>query len=216
MKKDGANKLRPIFENRYIEKLDIDLLYQEIQHELKAISEKDFLENYIKSEKAQTLISDLEDYKNVSAKVRVRYKKNYDNNQESGIYFDLEVYNGTLYSKKLTLDKDNFLEVIESAKQEVDDFTEKYSTAIDLVSKINNCKNAFWEATLAFNCHGVLRLEIDQIYINPSEWHITKEYIDSESLLSSEDQLRNVIVNKMKMVIKNMEKYGYRVMEVRQ
>jgi len=211
------NKLKPILEGQYIEKLDIDLLSQEIQYELQDRAEKDFLENYIKGEEAQTLISDLQNYNNIDAKVRVGYKKNYNNEQDYGIYFDLEIYNGTIYSEKLTLNKDKFLDVIESAKQKIDNFIEKYNNVIDLVFKINNCKNGFWKAALIFNCIGVLRLEIDQVYIDHSEWHLTKEHIDlSEGYLSSDKRFQNALVNKMKIVMKNMEKYGYRVMEVRQ
>ena len=211
------NKLEPILEGQYIEKLDIDLLSQEIQYELQDRAEREFLENYIKGEEAQTLISDLQNYNNIDAKVSVGYKKNYNNEQDSGIYFDLEIYNGTIYSEKLTLNKDKFLDVIESAKQKIDNFIEKYNNVIDLVFKINNCKNGFWKAALIFNCIGVLRLEIDQVYIDHSEWHLTKEHIDlSEGYLSSDKRFQNALVNKMKIVMKNMEKYGYRVMEVRQ
>ena len=85
------------------------------------------------------------------------------------------------------------------------------------MSQINNCENGFWKASLIFNCIGVPRLEIDQVYINPSEWHMTKEHIDlSEGYLSSDKRLRNALVNKMKLVMKNMERYGYRVMGVHQ
>lgn len=210
-----TNKLESILEGRHIEKLSIDSLSQEIQHELKNRAEKDFLDNYIKGKETQALISDLQNYKNVDAKVHVGYKKKC--NKESGIYFDLEIYNGVIYTEKLTLEKDKFLCVIESAKQEIDNFIEKFNTIIDLVYQINNCKNGFWKASLIFNCIGVLRVEIDQVYINPSEWHMTKEHIDlSEGYLSSDKRLRNALVNKMKLVMKNMERYGYRVMEVRQ
>lgn len=215
LKETENNRLNPILKGKYIEKLDINLLCQKIQYELNDSAEKDFLENYIKGEEAQALISDLKNYNNIDAKVYVGHKKNYGKEQEPGIYFDLEIYNGTIYSKKLTLDKDKFLCVIKSAKQKIDNFIEKYNTVIDLVSKINNCKNGFWKATLAFNYLGVLRLEIDQIYITPSEWHMTQEYIDlSGGYLSSNEKLRNAITRKMRLVMKNMEKYGYRVMEV--
>ena len=215
LRKTKANKFESILEGRYIEKLDIDLLCQEIQQELENQAEKDFLENYIKSKEAQVLITNLQNYKNAGVKVHVGYKKNSNKDQASGIYLDLELYSGTIYIKKLTADKDKFLDVIESAKQEIDNFIEKYNTAIDLVSKINNCKNEFWKAELTFNCIGVLRLEIDQVYVNPSEWYMTKEHIDlSEGYLSSDKRLRNALVNRMKLVMKNMEQYGYRVMEV--
>ncbi len=215
LKVTKTNKFESILEGRYIEKLSIDSLYQEIQQELKNRIEKDFLENYINDKEAQTLISDLRSYKNVDAKVHVGYKKKRNKDQEPGIYFDLEIYNGIIYTEKLTLEKDKFLCVTKSAKREIDNFIEKFNTVIDLVSQINNCKNGFWKASLIFNCNGVLRLEIDQVYINPSEWHMTKEHIDlSEGYLSSDKKLRNALVNKMKLVMKNMERYGYRVMEV--
>ena len=159
----------------------------------------------------------MRNYKNVNAKVHVGYKKNYNKDQEPGIYFDLEIYNGIIYTEKLTTEKDEFLCIIKSAKQEIDNFVRKYKIAIDLVFQINNCKNSFWRADLIFNRIGVLCLEIDQIYINPSEWYMTKEYMDlSEACLSSDMRLRNALINKMKLVMKNMEQYGYRVMEVRQ
>lgn len=208
-------KFESILDGKFIEKLDIDLLSQEIQLELKEIAEKDFLKKYIKSNEVQVLISELQSYKNVDAKVHVGYKKNCGNNQGPGIYLDLEIYNGTIYSKKLTLDKNKFLDVIESSKQEIDNFIGKYGIAIDLTSQINNCKNSFWKAGLTFNCLGILRLEIDQVYINSSEYHMTQEYIDlSEDFLSSNEVLYRTLVSKMKHVLYNMEKYGYRVMEV--
>lgn len=212
-----TNKLESILEGRYIENLSINSLSQEIQHELKDRAEKNYLENYIKGKEAQALIFDLRNYKNVNAKVHVGYKKNYNKDQEPGIYFDLEIYNGIIYTEKLTTEKDEFLCIIKSAKQEIDNFVRKYKIAIDLVFQINNCKNSFWRADLIFNRIGVLCLEIDQIYINPSEWYMTKEYMDlSEACLSSDMRLRNALINKMKLVMKNMEQYGYRVMEVRQ
>lgn len=212
-----TNKFESILEGRYIENLSINSLSQEIQHELKDRAEKNYLENYIKGKEAQALIFDLRNYKNVNAKVHVGYKKNYNKDQEPGIYFDLEIYNGIIYTEKLTTEKDEFLCIIKSAKQEIDNFVRKYKIAIDLVFQINNCKNSFWRADLIFNRIGVLCLEIDQIYINPSEWYMTKEYMDlSEACLSSDMRLRNALINKMKLVMKNMEQYGYRVMEVRQ
>lgn len=217
LKMDETNKFEPILEDRFIGTLDIDLLSQEIQHGLKDKAENYFFRNYMKSRKTQAIIYDLQNYKNVGAKVHVGYKKNCGKDQESGIYFDLEIYNGIIYSEKLTPDDNKFLGAIESAKQEIDNFLEKYNAIIDLVSKINNCKNCFWKAALTFNCHGVLRLEVDQVYIEPSEWHITKEHIDlSEGCPSSGKSLQNALEKKMKQVMKNMEKYGYRVMEVRQ
>ena len=215
LKTTDANKFESILEGRYIEKLGIDLLSQEIQNELKDRAEKDFLENYIKGKEAQALISDLRNYENVGAKVHVGYKKNCNKDQEPGIYFDLEIYNGIIYTEKLTLEIDKFLCVIESAKQEIDNFVRKYNTVIDLTNQINNCKNGFWKASLIFNNIGILQLEIDQTYIKSSEWHMTKERIDlSDGYLSSDKRLRNALVNKMKLVMKNMEQYGYRVMEV--
>lgn len=217
LKATEANKFESILEGRYIEKLGIDLLSQEIQHELKDRAERDFLENYIKSKEAQALISDLRNYKNVGVKVHVGYKEYDWKGQEPGIYLDLEIYNRTIYTKKINIDKDKFFGVIKSAKQEIDNFIGKYKNVIDLVSKINNCKNGFWKAELTFNWYEVLFLEINQKYINPSEWHMTQERIEvSDSYLYSDEKLYNAIVNKMKLVMKNMEQYGYRVMEVRQ
>lgn len=216
LRKIGNNKFEVILEEKYIEKLNIDLLYQELQHELRYRGEKDFLENYIKSKEAKTLISNLQNYKNLNAKVHIGHKKKYNQKQEEGIYFDLKIYNGTIYSEKITIDKSKFSSVIESAKKEVDIFLKKYNTAIDLVSQINSCKNGFWKAKLSFNYLGILYLEIDQRYINPSEWHMTQERIDlSVDYLSYNNRLLDDLINKMKLVMKNMERYGYRVMEVR-
>ena len=215
LKVNALNKFEPILEVRYIEKLDINLLSQEIQYEVNNIAEQDFLENYIKGKEAQALISDLCNYKNVGAKVHVGYKKNYYKSQESGIYFDLEIYSGTIYSEKLTLDKDIFLRIVEFSKQKIDNFIEKYNMVINLVSKINNCKNGFWKAELSFDYLGILQLKIDQTYIKISEWYMVQEYIDlSDDYLSSEEKLQDALVKKMKLIMKNMEKYGYRVMEV--
>lgn len=217
LKKAENDKFELILNCHYIKNLDVGLLLQEVQYELNNRAEKNFFENYLKSPEAQALITDLRNYKNVDAKVHIGYKGKYNKGKEHGIYFDLEIYNGSIYTEKLNPDKDKFLSVIESARQEIDKFLGKYSSVINLVSQINNCKNHFWKASLIFNCVGTLRLEIDQTYINSFEWYTTKEHIDlSGSYLSSDKKLRNALVSKMKLVMKNMEQYGYRVMEVRQ
>lgn len=217
LKETGNNKLEPILEKHYISEPDINLLSKEIQHKLNEKAEKNFLENYINGIEAKAFISDLQNYKNIDARVYARYEKNYNSEKESGIYFYLEIFNGTLYSKKLTIDKNEFIDAIESAKQKIDKFIEKYCLVINLVSKINNCENGFWKASLTLNYLGILQLEIDQTYIDHAEWHITQEYIGlSDKYLSSDKKLKSILVNKMKLVMKNMEKYGYRVMEVRQ
>lgn len=202
----------PVLENYYMLSLDSKLLLKEVNRIVKEKQDKKFIETYINSEKAQALVSDLQNYKDIGAKVYVVYRKYPD----PGIYIMLYLYGGNIYNSIFNANEKDFLDALSSLKIEIDTFFDKYKTIIELVSKINSCKTKFWKAELFFDYNKKLFLEIDQTYIDPNTWHMTHEKIEVDNLdLSNEGTLHKILASKMKLVMKNMEKYGYRVMEVR-
>ena len=214
LKKTHDNKLEPILENYHLADISIESLSQEIRRKSKEQSEKRFFFFFINSEKVQTLISDLQNNGAVGFKVYVGYKKQNTKDHESRLCFDLHIYGGSIYSKILSANEEDFLETIKLAKIAADRFIEKYSEIIDLASQINNCKNGFWNVELLFDYNGILNLKIDQTHINSVRYMTYEKFNLSENVLSSTQNIYCILVDKMKLVMKNMEQYGYRAMEV--
>lgn len=210
------NKFEPVLEDYYMSDLDTELLLRKVQESIKEKYAKLFVKNYIHSQAAQNIISNLQDYKGIDKKISIKYKEKNYNCHEAGIYFDLYLYGSNVYSRIISANEKDFLEAVKFFKNKIDEFSDKYETIIKIVEKINNCKNKFWKAELLFDRYNNLNIKIDQKYINLSIQHMTYKLIDlSEIDLSDETCIYNILISGMKSIMKNMEEYGYRVMEVR-
>lgn len=112
---------------------------------------------------------------------------------------------------------EDFNNKINDCKKILDDFVKTNSVVIDLVEKINDCKNEFWNAELSFDYNGYPVIKIDQKLFKVKKHYLStyeKIYLDDLEKISKE-KIEKRIKRAMLDVLKNIEKCGYRVMEVR-
>ncbi|MCI9077347.1 MAG: hypothetical protein HFH68_00290 [Lachnospiraceae bacterium] len=209
-----GDNFEPVLDGYFMETLDIKYVSNIIQLKIKEIKDKKFLEEFTGSEDYHALVSIIENYKDMRCKLDTIYKENGHAQQKPGIYINLWLYGGYIYNRLLNPDEDSYTNIEEECKNEIDGFIESHNFIINLVSKINNCKNSFWKAELFFDYGKNLVIKTDQTYIGKDIPHITYE----KTILSDFDK-ETVIFNikeSLKKVMKNMEKYGYRIMEGQQ
>lgn len=209
-----GDNFEPVLDGYFMETLDIKHVSNIIQIKIKEIKDRKFLEEFTNSREYNILVSTIENYKNMGCSLDTIYKEDRYCPQKSGIYINLWLYGGYIYSRVLNPGTDNFTDIAEECKKEIDGFIEANNFIINLVSKINNCKNGFWKAELFFDYEENLIIKTDQTYINQNIPHMTYE----ETILTGLDE-ETVIYNikeNLKNVMENMEMYGYRAMEVQQ
>lgn len=196
-----------LLDNYFMPDFNKEKLLSSIQRKLKEIKDKEYLNGILENEECHNAISSLQNYKGTNCTINIKYDDRFYD--DTGVYLKAHVYTECIYNKKL---EDNFDECIEECKNELDKLIDKYSTVIGLVDKINNCKNKFWKAKPIFRSRDNLSVEIDQLHINAGYTH---EHVDlQKTKISDEEAVKSAIKNTMIKVINNMEKYGYRVMEV--
>ena len=85
---------------------------------------------------------------------------------------------------------------------------------MDLIYKINTCKNNFWKSEFYFDYFGYPTVKIDQNCFVPRN-HFTVEKISLHCFDSlTQQDIVKLLESGMKNVLKNMEYCGYRVMEI--
>ncbi len=213
--KTETDGFRVVLEDFYIEKPDINILSREIEYEIKKTKDKEYLDIISKSEKYQSMIFELKNYKKeIDYHVDVKYHNSYYS-AKNGIYLELFFHNRCVYSEMLQPTIEDFINKIDNCKKIIDDFVDSHQIIIDLVKKINTCKNNFWNAELSFNS-GYIRIKINQKLFEVKKYYLqTYEmiYLDDSEILT-EQQIKSRIKKAMLAVLKNMERCGYRVMEV--
>lgn len=111
---------------------------------------------------------------------------------------------------------EDFNNKINDCKKILDDFIKANSVVINLIEKINGCKNKFWNAELSFDYNGYPEIKIDQKLFKVKKYYLStyeRVYLDDLETLSKE-KIEKRIKEAMLVVLKNIEKCGYRVMEV--
>ena len=164
------------------------------------------------------LLSTLKDYKkDIDYSVNIDYKEYYVKKENVGIYFELYFHNNCVYSAMLEHTLDDFINKINDCKKIIDDFVQANSFIVDLVKKINGCKNNFWKAELLFDYNDFPEIKIDQKLFkvkNPFLSTCEKVYLDNLKKLNKKEIVQ-LVKKAMYAILKNMERCGYRVMEVR-
>lgn len=213
-----GDKYEVVFENHCIKDFDIRVLSEDVENEIKERNNTLYLNTIQKNEEYQMLLSTLKDYKkDIDYSVNIDYKKYYVKKENIGIYFELYFHNKCVYSAMLEHTLDDFANKIDDCKKIIDDFVEANSFITDLVEKINGCKNNFWKAELSFNYNGFPEIKIDQKLFkvkNPFLSTYEKVYLDNLKKLN-EKEIVQLVKKAMYTILKNMERCGYRVMEVR-
>lgn len=206
---DGKTEL--LFENKYIASLDIDELSEEINQEISKKEDKEFLDTLFSSDNYINFIQNIKKYKDFNVSVDIkRVKKN--------IRFKMYIGKRCFYNEIIDKNLDDFNKKTNECISIIHDFEEKYDILLNLVNMINNCKNNFWKSEISFDSflsHVVVT--VDQMYFIPKRYiTFEKIYFDFDDVLSL--KVKDIIIqleNAMHQVMKNMERCGYRVMEVR-
>lgn len=214
-----TDSFKIILNDFYIENFDINKLSKEIQYEIKKTKDKEFIDSISKNEKYQHMISKLKNYKkNIGYNVNIEYKDYYYEHEKNGVYFEL-YFNDNIrstYSEILLPTFDDFVNKINDCKKIIDGFIESHIFIIDLVEKINSCKNNFWNAEVFFK-NACVEIKIDQKLFKVKKYYLStyERIYFGDSKVLSEQEIKNRIKEAMISVLRNMERCGYRVMEVR-
>lgn len=204
------DKSEVLFENVNISSLDINKLLDEINQKITENKNDEFLKSLLSSDNYKDLMQEIKTYKDFDINIDIGKAKKYIRlKMYIGIKcFYNEILNNTIdFNKK----KNDCISIIH-------DFTEKYSTIIHVVNVVNNCKNNFWKSEISFNNHwGEIIIMVDQKHFIPKRYTTFERiYFDFDDILSL--KVKDIIIQlekAMHQVMKNMERCGHRVMEVR-
>lgn len=202
-----------VFENHYIKDFDIKQLSKDIQDKVKEKKDKAYMDIILKDEDHKAEIFALKNYtKDIDYDINIEYNGyRYANN---GIYFKLYFHHKCVYNQMMQPTVEDFNNKINDCKKILDDFVKTNSVVIDLVKKINDCKNEFWSAELSFNYNGYPEIKIDQKLFKVKKYYLStyeKVYLNDLETLCKEN-IEKRIKKAMLDVLNNIEKCGYRVM----
>lgn len=196
-----------------IDNFNIDTLIKEIDKKMNDNENREFLDILFISDEYNLFLSKLKTYKGID--IRVDISKN-DEYYQNNIRFKLYISERIVYNEKLERNINDFIEKAKECEIIIQNFIKSYSITINLVNKINSCKNNFWKAQFSFDYNRYLVIEVDQKYFFPKRY-LTLEKIRFEDFneLTEQDIVKHLEIG-MKKVLNNMERCGYRVMEVRE
>ena len=204
---DGKTEL--LFENKYIQSLGIDELSEEINHEISKKENKKFLDSLFSSDNYINFIQNMKKYKDFNVSIDIKTKR-------KNIRFKMYIGGKCFYNEIIDKNLDDFNKKTNDCMSIIHDFKEKYFVILNLVDMINNCKNNFWKAEVSFDCFLLnVIVTVDQKYFVPKRYTtFEKIYLYDIYSLTKKDIVID-LENAMHKVMKNMERCGYRVMEVR-
>lgn len=205
------DKFEILFENRHIDMQDIDELTREINNTISNNENETFLKHLFESDEYNSFLLNIKNHTNIDIRLDV---SKYTGRTQCGIRFKMYICDRRVYDEELKRDIIDFVEKKNKCESIIQDFMKSYSVALDLVNKINNCKNNFWKAQFLFDYNGYPTIEIDQNYFIPKKY-LTLEKVRFEELYSlTENDIVVSLKSGMDKVLKNMQRCGYRVMEV--
>lgn len=200
-----------LFENHHIDNFDIKELEIEISNVTTDNENKLFLEKLFNSDEYLSFASIAKEYKNIDIRIDI---KKYIGRIKNGIRFKMDICNRRTFDEELITNMEDFMEKRMQCEFIIQDFIKSYTILLNLVERINNCKNNFWKACFSFDYNGYPTIEIDQKHFEPIKY-LTLEKVHFEEFyeLSEENIIASLELG-MKKVIENIQKCGYRVMEV--
>ena len=200
-----------LFENRHIDILDIDKLAIEINNVVSDNENRTFLETLFTSDEYNSFLSDIKRYNNIAIRLDIN---KYTGHFQNGIRFKMYICDRCVYDEELKRDISDFEKKANKCRTLIQGFTKSYSFILNLVEQINNCKNNFWKAQFLFDYNGYPVVEVDQKYFTPKRYLTLEKIRFEDFFLSAENDIINDLKIGMCKVLKNMERCGYRVMEV--
>lgn len=203
-----------LLDNYRIESFDIDDLSKTVEYKLSDKKNKEFLIILFASDEYNSFLSEITNYDAINVRVDIYEPCTYTRKCNHHIHFKLYINEQCVYNEKLEREISNFIEKTNECKLIIQDFMNRYNTVTSIVERINGCRNKFWKAQFYFDWLNRPTIEIDQKYFIPKRY-LTKEKIYLHDDEFSTQNIISLVESGMKTVLKNMERCGYRVMEVR-
>ena len=209
--KSPENNYEVLIDNHRLNDYSIDALKSIIENEIVNRNNQVFLDQLFQSNEYISFVNETKKYDQINIEIMIhKYSKNYKN----GIRFTMYIANRMVYDNELSCNFRDFNEQSSKCKTIIYNFIDTYSTVMDLIYKINTCKNNFWKSEFYFDYFGYPTVKIDQNYFVPRN-HFTVEKISLYCFDSlTQQDIVKLLESGMKNVLKNMEYCGYRVMEV--
>ena len=197
---EGKNET--ILEKCYIYDLNIEKLDYEIKKKTKEDKDKKLINSILENPECKSFIQELHYYKGLNCYVDLKYDKS--------AYVILHIGSASDYYTMNNICVDEFIEIVSECKNKLDKIFKRYDIINKYVNKINSCKNAFWSAKISLNS-GNITITIDQKIYNDILTYERYTFSEREDCVG----IKNQITNMMHKVMRNMEYYNCRVMEVR-
>ena len=197
---EGKNET--ILEKCYIYDLNIEKLDYEIKKKIKEDKDKKLINSILENPECKSFIQELHYYKGLNCYVDLKYDKY--------AYVILHIGSASDYYTMNNICVDEFIEIVSECKNKLDKIFKRYDIINKYVNKINSCKNAFWSAKISLNSCNIT-ITIDQKIYNDILTYERYTFSEREDCVG----IKNQITNMMHKVMRNMEYYNCRVMEVR-
>lgn len=205
---NGATK-KSLFNGMTLDKLSIDNVTRKIRLEETLIKNNEFLKELLNTDEYNLFSSYVKKYMNVGLQFEIeKYSTDFDNK----LYFNIYTYGNCVYSEQLACTIEDFNKKINDCKPLINSFVKENNVGLKLVDKINNCKNKFWNARFYYN--PVVNKKVISINQKIFDNDFTSEqiYLEINEFLE-ENTLVNFIKEAMYLIFKNIQRYGYRIME---
>lgn len=213
LSKTQDGRFEVVLDKFQLNNYEINSLSDAIQNGIQERKNEEFLKTILSNEKYQSEIRSLKNYKGFEYQVSVTHKKSTWNHEKDGIYLKLYVNKNCEYNEMIQPNFYGFIAGINKCKVLLDNFVKEYDILIKIVGQINACKNGFWKAKLSFDFWGNPEIKINQTYIE-SIWTESHVLLHDFYSLTKQDIISK-LENAMHSVLKNMEKYGCYIMEVK-
>lgn len=195
-----------ILDKCFIPELNIKALNYEIEKRIKEVNDKKLMDSILSDPVCQSLIKDINQYKNFSSCVDFKY--------DNKAWVNLHIGNTTYHYYMDEINIYEFISILSEYKNKLDNLNRRYCIISNLVDKVNSCKNNIWLASISTYYDNVV-IKINQKIFGDCMSYTGEKYSFSECNTYSESEIKKCIADTMCKVMKNMEHCGCRVLEVR-
>lgn len=200
---------KSLFNDMTLEKLSVDEINRKITLEETLIKNNEFLEELFNTDEYNLFISYVKKYMDIGLQFEIeKYHTDFDNR----LYFKIYIYGDCVYNERLYCTIEDFNKKVNACEPLINSFVKENNAGLKLVDRINNCKNNFWKASFYYNPISDEKvISIDQ-KIFDNKFTSEKIHLRTNEFLE-ENTLVNFIKEAMYLIFKNIQRYGYRIME---
>lgn len=201
---------KSLFKNRELEKLSVDEINRKITLEETLIKNNEFLEELFNTDEYNLFISYVKKYMDIGLQFEIeKYHTDFDNR----LHFKIYIYGDCVYNERLYCTIEDFNKKVNACEPLINSFVKENNAGLKLVDRINNCKNNFWKASFYYNpISNEKVISIDQKIFDTPFSSYKNIYLEKNEFLK-EDILTYRIKKAMCKLLKDIQWYGYRVME---